>query len=92
MTNEDAQKLIKQEKHVNGQPIVSRRYFVHTYLMQRFRVTGSLPQNINWAIKAEYASLMFEANDKIADTPSLDKAIERAMKAVCLVEVWTETK
>lgn len=57
-----------------------------------FKVTGSLPQNINWAIKAEYASLMFEANDKIADTPSLDKAIERAMKAVCLVEVWTETK
>jgi S1-C subfamily serine protease len=57
-----------------------------------FKVTGSLPQNINWAIKAEYANLMFEANDKIADTPSLDKAIERAMKAVCLVEVWTETK
>lgn len=40
MTNEDAQKLIKQEKHVNGQPIVSRRYFVHTHLMQGFRVTS----------------------------------------------------
>jgi len=40
MTNEDAQKLIKQEKHVNGQPIVSRRYFVHTHLMQGLRVTS----------------------------------------------------
>jgi TPR repeat protein len=57
-----------------------------------FKETGTLPQNINWAIKAEYASLMFEAKQKAPDTSSLEKAIERALGAVCLIEVWNEPK
>ena len=51
-------------------------------------ITGTLPQSINWAIKAEYAKLMFEPTEVIEDAPTKEKAIERAMAAVCLIEVW----
>jgi hypothetical protein len=50
-----------------------------------FEKTGSLPQNINWAIKAPYASLLFEAQKSLAPTKSRAEAIERVQQAVCAV-------
>jgi S1-C subfamily serine protease len=47
--------------------------------------TGSLPQNVNWAIKAEYASLLFEPISSLSPTPTWQEAIERAKNAICYI-------
>tara|TARA_R110002111_G_scaffold252777_1_gene317800 strand:- start:113 stop:511 length:399 start_codon:yes stop_codon:yes gene_type:complete len=52
-------------------------------------ITGTLPQNVNWAIKAEYASLLFESKEVAPDAASLKDAIERTKKSVCLIEAWS---
>jgi S1-C subfamily serine protease len=48
---------------------------------------GTLPQNINWAVKSDYAQLLVdlpEALDKIeVDQQAL---VQKAMRAVCLIE------
>jgi S1-C subfamily serine protease len=50
-----------------------------------FASTGSLPQNVNWAIKADYAiPLMASQNIQLA--PTREEAIKRGMSAVCLME------
>jgi S1-C subfamily serine protease len=49
------------------------------------RGTGTLPQNVNWAVKSDYVTPLFEP----VTAPSVrDRAaaIESAMKATCLVE------
>ena len=49
------------------------------------RYTGSLPQNINWAVKADYAQLMF---DKPSIASKLDSKTKSAIaKAICLIVV-----
>ena len=48
--------------------------------------TGAVPQNINWAVKADYLSPLFESAASAAAAPDRAKAIERAMKATCLLE------
>jgi S1-C subfamily serine protease len=50
------------------------------------QATGTLPQNINWAVKAEYAKPMFDqppAPKPMAKSRS--EAIQRATQASCLV-------
>ena len=47
--------------------------------------TGSLPQNVNWAVKADYA-MPLVASQNIQITPTREEAIKRGMSAVCLVE------
>jgi S1-C subfamily serine protease len=54
------------------------------------RGTGTLPQNINWAVKTDYASLLFEAPSPPPPAISRAEAIERAMKATCLVKAERE--
>jgi S1-C subfamily serine protease len=49
------------------------------------RNTGSLPQNVNWAVKADYARLMFDPADR-PDTNSREEAINLVQKAICFVE------
>ncbi len=50
-------------------------------------VTGTLPQNLNWAVKAEYARPLFEPPPAQPRAPSRRAAIDRALHATCLIEV-----
>lgn len=48
---------------------------------------GTLPQNVNWAVKAEYAALMFEQPPALQPTTDRQQAIDRAIQAACRVVV-----
>ncbi len=50
-------------------------------------VTGTLPQNLNWAVKAEYAMPLFEQPPVQPRADSRRAAIDRALKATCMIEV-----
>jgi hypothetical protein len=53
--------------------------------MTFLKVTGTLPQNINWAVKAEYGRTLFDAPRPRPQIKSRSEAIQRAMQASCLV-------
>jgi hypothetical protein len=58
-----------------------------TAAIERFLAeTGSIPQNINWAVKADYARPLFDPPPRLLPTPSREAAIERVRRALCLVE------
>jgi len=51
-----------------------------------YSATGSIPQNVNWAVKGDYVRLMV---DEVSDQPpseSRGDAIARVKKAICQVE------
>src|SRR5262249_34528598 len=48
--------------------------------------TGSLPQNVNFAIKAGYASLLFIPPVALPPPPDSDDAIQRVRGALCTVK------
>ena len=48
--------------------------------------TGALPQNVNFAIKSEFALPLFEAPQTRATAISRQKAIDNAVEATCLIE------
>jgi S1-C subfamily serine protease len=50
-------------------------------------VTGTLPQNLNWAVKAEYVRPLFEPPAAQPRASSRRAAIDRALQATCLIEV-----
>jgi hypothetical protein len=63
---------------------VSEKHFV--------RETGALPQNLNWAVKIDYATPLFDVprglqlpSDRPARTPR--EVVEQASRAVCIVLV-----
>ena len=56
---------------------------VHAFLT----VTGTLPQNLNWAVKAEYARPLFEPPPEQPVAASRRAAIDRALQATGLIEV-----
>lgn len=47
--------------------------------------TGSLPQNVNWASKADYARLLFDVPEQRKQAVSRQEAIEMTMSALCEV-------
>lgn len=49
-----------------------------------YKFTGSLPQNINWAVKSDYIQLLIDSEvlDKNKDT---DDAVASTKKSICLV-------
>jgi S1-C subfamily serine protease len=49
------------------------------------KITGNLPQNINWAVKGAYASSLFDAPPKLRTASDRNAAIQRTVKATCLV-------
>jgi S1-C subfamily serine protease len=51
-----------------------------------FQATGTLPQNINWAVKAEYARLLIETHESLSVPTNPELIIEKVRKSVCLVE------
>jgi len=50
------------------------------------KTTGSLPQNVNWAVKAEYAAPLFDPPPALPVAPNRGAAIKRAQAALCSVE------
>ena len=50
-----------------------------------YRATGSLPQNVNWAIKAEYAQLLFDAPPPVPLPTNRRAEIDRTQDATCQV-------
>jgi S1-C subfamily serine protease len=54
------------------------------------RATGHLPQNVNWAVKADYARPLFDPPPQRPPTPSREAAIKRVRQALCLVEASSE--
>jgi S1-C subfamily serine protease len=53
-----------------------------------FRTTGALPQNVNWAVKAEYAGLLYTQTSKPPAPASREGVVERARSAIVFVEVF----
>ena len=47
--------------------------------------TGSLPQNINWAVKSDLARSMFDEPPRLQPTADRGGAIARAARAICRV-------
>jgi len=48
--------------------------------------TGTLPQNINWAVKAEHAAVLFDAPPPLPPAKSQREAIDRVRRATCYIE------
>ena len=71
---------------VNGQGyavgVVTSSAAVRPFL----KATGTLPQNINWAVKADYAAPFFEAPAAQPAAGDRTEAISRTIKATCMVE------
>jgi hypothetical protein len=49
-------------------------------------VTGTLPQNLNWAVKAENALPLFEQPPALSPAHSRRAAIDRGLRATCMIE------
>ena len=52
------------------------------------RATDSIPQNINWAVKSAFASVLFTPpSADVTPVTERDAMIERVQEATCLVRV-----
>jgi S1-C subfamily serine protease len=51
-----------------------------------YEATGTLPQNVNWAVKAEYVALLAELSQAQGETGSRQEAIDRVRRAICRIE------
>jgi S1-C subfamily serine protease len=47
--------------------------------------TGALPQNLNWAVKVDYVTPLFDLPSPRPPAQSKVEAIERASQAVCII-------
>jgi S1-C subfamily serine protease len=72
--------IVNEQGEVVG--IVVSRAAIETFVAR----TGALPQNINWAVKAEYALLLLEAPPPKAKAVDRRQAIEEALTATRLIE------
>jgi len=52
-----------------------------------FAASGSLPQNVNWASKSDYARLLFDAPASSTKATGRKDAIQKARSALCQVKV-----
>lgn len=50
-----------------------------------FRESGNLPQNINWAVKSDYASMLVDDIPERAQTKTREEAISNTEKAIGMV-------
>ena len=51
-----------------------------------FKLTGSFPQNVSWAVKTDYVTNFFDQPDVPLPTKNRKEAIERVKSAVCSIE------
>ena len=76
----------------SGGPLVNERgevvgLITSTAAVQTFfAITGTLPQNVNWAVKSDYIRPLFEAPGVKAATSSREEAVQRVRNAICMVE------
>ena len=76
----------------SGGPLVNERgeavgVVTSTAAVKAFlSATGTLPQNVNWAVKADYARLMFNAPTVKSLAANRAQAIEWTRRAICMVE------
>ena len=86
------QTTVPKQPGNSGGPIVNEQgqvvgIVVSTAAIETFVArTGTLPQNVNWAVKAEYALPLFEAPPPSATAVSRRQAIENTLAATCLIE------
>jgi len=58
-----------------------------TAAVREFLLTsGTLPQNVNWAVKAEYAQLLFDPPPSKNTATTRQKAIAQAQRSICRVD------
>jgi S1-C subfamily serine protease len=75
----------------SGGPLVNHRGEVvgiitaTAALLPFLQKTGSLPQNVNFAVKAGYASLLFSAPPMLPPATDRDSAIRRVRGALCTI-------
>jgi len=50
------------------------------------KTTGTLPQNVNWAVKGDYAKALFNPPVPVPAAKDKSEAIERAKRVTCLIE------
>jgi len=50
-----------------------------------FRHTGTIPQNIGWAVKSSYAAALFDPPPRLPEAARRAAAIERTKRALCRV-------
>lgn len=55
-----------------------------------YKNIGTMPQNVNWAVKSDYAMLLVDQPDKKNKIPNREKAISISNKAICFIEVTTK--
>jgi S1-C subfamily serine protease len=77
----------------SGGPLVTERgevvgLVIETASAPEFlAISGALPQNVNWAIKADYALPMLGSEVRPSAHPlTREQAIDRAARAVCLLQ------
>jgi len=51
--------------------------------------TGSLPQNINWAVKIDHVRPLFDSLKALPATRDRGESIDRARSATCLIQAVT---
>ena len=73
--------LINEHGRVIG--VVSSTAGVQTFLS----ATGALPQNVNWAIKADYARALFDAPAPKSVPVSREETVKDVREALCMVEI-----
>ncbi len=72
--------LVNERGEVVG--ILTSTAAVRTFLA----VTGTLPQNVNWAVKTEYARLLFDVPTVKSVGVSREEAVQRVRRAICRIE------
>ncbi len=72
--------LLNIEGHVVG--VVTSSAAVSTFL----KATGALPQNVNWAVKSEYAVPLIEEPPLQPKARDRREAVDRAVAATCRIE------
>ena len=52
-----------------------------------YQETGSLPQNINWAVKGNYVQKLLGSEKYASSTNAEPDPVEKARQATCFIEV-----
>jgi S1-C subfamily serine protease len=71
---------------INGDGLVIGVVTATAAIQPFLAATGTLPQNINWGVKAEYAAPLFDQPTAVRKASNRSEAIDVAVRATCRVE------